>query len=127
MRSVCGCMSASSAATEIMNTPRSESTAAVMVVVRRRCWLMSGHARLRLAQHALARVAVQHAGEVVHDLRLLARQLLRHVDHEAVVDVGASAAVELRRALAAQPLDRAMLGPRPDAQRLGPLPGLHLD
>jgi hypothetical protein len=34
MRSVCGCISASSAATEIMNTPRSESTWAVMRVRR---------------------------------------------------------------------------------------------
>ena len=35
MRSVCGCISASSAATEIMNTPRSDSTRAVTRVVRR--------------------------------------------------------------------------------------------
>ncbi len=35
MRSVCGCMSASSAATEIMKTPRSRSTLAVTRVARR--------------------------------------------------------------------------------------------
>ena len=34
IRSVCGCISASSAATEIMNTPRSWSTRAVIRVVR---------------------------------------------------------------------------------------------
>ena len=34
MRSVCGCISASSAATEIMNTPRSVATFARMLVRR---------------------------------------------------------------------------------------------
>ena len=49
--------------------------------------------------------------EPVERLLLLGREVLRHVDHEAVVDVAAAAAAERLRALAAQALDGAVLGP----------------
>ena len=73
--------------------------------------------------------AVDRLRERVDRLRLLLVELLRHVDHEAVVDVPALRrlpAPELRRALAAQALDGAVLGPRRHAQGLGAVQGRHL-
>src|SRR4051812_21513438 len=106
MRSVCGCMPASSAATEIMYTPRLESSSAIRSAPVR--------------EQPLARVAVHHGGEVVDRLALLARQRAGHVDREPVVDVAAAAAAQLRRALAAQALHGAVLGARWDADALRP-------
>src|SRR5215217_3190705 len=105
MRSVCGCMPASSAATEIMYTPRLDSSFIRSAPVR---------------EQPLARVAVHRGGEVVDRLALLARERARHVDRQPVVDVAAPAAAELRRALAAQALHGAVLRPRRDADALGP-------
>src|SRR5205814_8650147 len=57
--------------------------------------------------------------EVVRRLLLLAAERARHVDREPVVDVSTTLAVQLRRALAAQALDGAVLGAgrHPDALR----------
>src|SRR5919201_4664531 len=110
-------MPASPAATEIMYTPRSRS----------------GSLSSRLAtspplrQEPLARVPVHHGGQLVDDLALLARQGTRHVDLKLVVDVAAAASPEPRRALAAQPLDRAVLCARRHPDPLGAAQGRDLD
>src|SRR5215217_5121472 len=78
-------------------------------------------------EQPLARVAVDDGRELVHDLRLLLRQRARHVDQEPVAHVAATAAAELRRALAAQALDRAVLGAGGHANALGAAEGRHLD
>ena len=91
MRSVCGCISASSAATEIMNTPRS---------------LLDGDARGGAAPDAhgreqpRARVAVHDLRQLLDRLGLLVAEAGRDVDDEAVVDV------------ARGPCRRASAGPR---------------
>src|ERR671918_2237269 len=102
MRSVCGCMPASSAATEIMYTPRAGSEGSRPPRARGPSgWPPSPLATSRPPrQELLARVAVHHRGQVVHRLALLARERARHVDRQPVVDVAAAAAVQLRRALA---------------------------
>src|SRR5206468_11692292 len=103
MRSVCGCISASSAATEIMKTPRSEET--VTRVVRRRPAISAPH--LRLCEQVGPGVAVDDLRELVDRLGLLLVQRCGHVDHEAVVDVAARRPrrlVQPRRPLAAQAL-----------------------
>src|SRR5215208_4495197 len=107
MRSVCGCISASSAATEIMNTPRSWSTRAV-TRVRRTAPISSGSAGSsegplppRLAQDPLARVAVHHLRELVDRAALLVGEVARHVDHEPVAQIALAVAARHRRALAA--------------------------
>ena len=120
IRSVCGCMSASSAATEIMNTPRSEDTCTVVRVVRRIA-ISSFLSCLRVArvlEQLRARIAVHHLREPVDRLLLLGRQLCRHVDQEAVVDVAPALAAEPGRPFAAQPLDGPVLGAGRDAQAL---------
>src|SRR5215213_2940981 len=86
MRSVCGCISASSAATEIMNTPRPWSTRAVILVVRRDA-MSARAAGIDDTQNPLARVAVHHLRELLDGGLLLIGQRRRHVDHEAIVQV----------------------------------------
>src|SRR5918999_5103533 len=108
MRSVCGCIPASSAATEIMYTPRAVSPSFEAAT--------SAPPREQL----LARVAVHHRGQVVDRLALLARERARHVDHQPVVDVAPAAAAQLRRPLAPQALDRAVLRARGHADALRP-------
>ena len=131
IRSVCGCMSASSAATEIMNTPRSEETSTRVVVVvpdpSRRLAISSSCTLGGLREQLRPRVAVHHLGQLVDRLGLLGRQRRRDVDHEPVVDVAAALAAEPRRPLAAQPLDGAVLGPARNAQALGAVQRRHLD
>src|SRR5918999_4507742 len=61
-------------------------------------------------EQALARVAVDDGRQLVDDLGLLLRERARHVYREPVVDVAAAAAAQLRRPLAPQALDRAVLG-----------------
>src|SRR6185503_18527009 len=79
-------------------------------------------------QQALARVAVDDAGELLHGIALLVGELARDVDHEAVVDVAARlAAGHRRRALAAQPLDGAVTGAAGHAQLLRAVQRRHLD
>src|SRR4051794_22005236 len=125
MRSVCGCISASSAATEIMKTPRSCSTRAVtLVVVRRVATLCLS----RRAQDPLARVAVHDLRELLDGLLLLRGELVRHLDHEPIVQVAAAGTgAERRRALAAQALERAVLGAGRHAQALGAVQRRDLD
>src|SRR3954471_17631037 len=125
IRRVCGCMSASSAATEIMKTPRSDATS-TRVVVRVRRVAMS-RTSLRVREEARPRVAVHDLRELPHRLLLLARQRRRDVDDEAVVDVAAVLPAELRRALAADALHGAVLRAAGDAQRLAPVEGRDLD
>src|SRR3712207_3173275 len=109
-------MSASSAATEIMKTPRSESIRASILVVRL-VPLRSSCAAIsppsdppgrggRVAQKALARVgSVQRVGESVDGAALVLVEVLRHVDRHAVADVAAVSPSRPRRSLAAQALD----------------------
>src|SRR4051794_3695750 len=125
MRSVCGCISASSAATEIMKTPRSCSTRAVtLVVVRRVATLCLS----RRAQDPLARVAVHDLRELLDGLLLLRGELVRHLDHEPIVQVtAAGTGAERRRTLAAQALERAVLGAGRHAQALGAVQRRDLD
>ena len=123
-----GACCASSAATEIMNTPRSVSTSTRR---DRPPWCsppMHGHRRRAFPPVApraapapaplpnrLARGRrAERLGELLDGLLLLVGELLRDVDHEAVVDVARAwrAAAELRRALAAQALDGAVRGAR---------------
>src|SRR5215207_4807504 len=80
-----------------------------------------------MAQQRGARVAVHDLGEAVERLLLLGREVLRHVDHEAVVDVPAAAAPERLWALAAQPLDRPVPGAAGHAQLLDAVERRHLD
>src|ERR1039458_7390112 len=139
-------MFASSAATEIMNTPRLVSTWTRVTDPFGRGVFISTHpvARVRArARHRTksnhysrrrplpppprdqprAGVAVHHGGERVDGRPLLVGQLLGDVEHEAVVDVPARGLAgwvgpQSRRALTAPPLDRALLRARFDTQRL---------
>ena len=126
IRSVCGCISASSAATEIMNTPRSADS------TRDARAAGDGHQDARRPvprEQPRARVAPFMAfDELVDRRRLLRLSGGGHVDDEAVVDVAAALAAELRRALAAQALDRAVLAcPAGTRSFLAPLQRRHLD
>src|SRR4051794_7519481 len=125
IRRVCGCMSASSAATEIMKTPRSDATS-TRVVVRVRRVAMS-RTSLRVREEARARVSVHDLRQLPHRLLLLPRQRRRDVDDEAVVDVAAVLPAELRRALAADALHGAVLRAAGDPQGLAPVEGRDLD
>src|SRR4051794_10600986 len=80
-----------------------------------------------LREEGLARVAVDDGGQLVHDLGLLLRQRAGHVDREPVADVGAAAAAELRRSLAAEALDGAVLRARRNADALRAGERRHLD
>src|SRR3954463_8147536 len=120
MRSVCGCMPASSAATEIMNTP----------------WSCSNSSSRSLATSDLppcsrdqigARVPVHDLGEPVDRLLLLGGQGLRDLDLEAVANVAVARAGELLGALAAQALEAAVGRARRHADALGAGQGRHLD
>src|SRR3954451_8853402 len=104
-------MSASSAATEIMNTPRSDETCTVVRVVRRIAIssFLSCRPVARTLEQLRARIAVHHLRQPVHGVLLLGRQGCRHVDQEAIVDVPATLGAEPRRTLAAQPLHRPVL------------------
>src|SRR5207253_10757156 len=137
MRSVCGCICASSAATEIMNTPRLAETftratlcspsALSRAPSRRAMACPGGLARLR--EQPRAHVAVHDLRELIDGCALLLVELARNVDHEAVVQIPAiraRATRELRRAGAAQALHRAVRRARPHAQRLGALERRHL-
>src|SRR3954454_6671533 len=109
MRSVCGCMPANLAATEIMKTPWSSPNSAVS-----RLATLSLPARTR--QQIGAWVAVHHLRKLLDRLLLLLRERLRDLDPEAVVDVATATTGDLRRALAAQALDGAVAraGRHPD-------------
>ena len=79
IRSVCGCISASSAATEIMNTPRSEETSTRVVRDApggHQSALRRGRAvgRRAVGEQPRARIAVHHLGQPVDRLGLLRRQ-----------------------------------------------------
>src|ERR1700747_2464711 len=111
MRSVCGCICASSAATEIMNTPRSAETFTRATPCSRSTFTRAPSRRAMACLRGLASLREQPRAHVaVHDLRelvdrraLLLAELARDVDHKAVVQiptVRAGAAGELRGALA---------------------------
>src|SRR6266487_245704 len=135
-------MWASSAATEIMKTPWSES---IETSIRSRRTALTGapahptfaplwwgKSRLRSSRRLSQQIgagigAVEGLGEPLRRLFLLLGQLLRHRDLQPVADVAATAAPGLRRPLAAQTLDRAVLGPLADLDLLRPLQGRHLD
>src|SRR4249919_979186 len=138
-------MWASSAAIEIMKTPRSASTE--MSILSRRTLLTAHHppsgalyvgiGRKRrtgsssgtcLAQQLGPRVgAVEGLGQRLGRLLLLLGQLLGHLDLEPVADVAVALAPRLRRPLALEPLDRAVPGSRPDLDLLRAVEGWHLD
>src|SRR3954471_23366861 len=82
----------------------------------------------RRAQDPLARVAVHHLRELLHGGPLLGVEVPRDLDHEAVVDVAAAGAAEARGTLAAQALDRPVLGAGRHAELLRRVEGrdLHL-
>src|SRR3954469_14831744 len=136
MRRVCGCISASSAATEIMKTPRFVSSVVVVRTRRVRWELLSSRAAIgsnlrapggRVAQQLLARVVVVHVlGEVLQGSLLVTAQLARNLDLEAVVDVAPPLAVRAGWALAAETLHGAVLGARGYADALGPAQRRHL-
>src|SRR4051812_45221822 len=99
MRSVCGCISASSAATEIMKTPRSSSSSrlraddegcpllrgprpAIVIPFP----LCAGPSR-RTEQRGAGVLPVEGLPEPLDRLTLLLREVLRDVDLDPVVDV----------------------------------------
>src|ERR1700689_5380061 len=111
MRSVCGCMLASWAATEIMNTPRSVSIC-TRIALRGIVGPLGG-------EQPVARVCAHRLRQLIDRLFLLLAEMLGHVDHEAVVDVAFFfARAELGGALAAQALDGAVRSAGTHAQRL---------
>src|ERR1700720_4918165 len=77
IRSVCGCICGSSAATEIMNTPRRRSTAIRVRLVttsRRAIACLAARARVGRAassEQLRARVAVEHLGHLLDDALLV--------------------------------------------------------
>src|SRR4029079_5133604 len=82
MRSVCGCISASSAATEIMNTPRVSSILRLATATH----LDLARGPTRAAEKTLARIgAVEALGELVHGALLLLAELARDLDLHPVV------------------------------------------
>src|SRR5262245_9219612 len=117
MRSVCGCMSASSAATEIMKTPRVSSIAVSMLCRTRRMAInvraslasqKTRYARSlaprspRLPQQLGAGIRPVHRlGEGVDRRQLLVGEALRDVDLQPVADVRVALATGLGRPLAA--------------------------
>src|ERR1700684_4042742 len=143
MRSVCGCICASSAAIEIMNTPRPASTATrvTRVSLRRAIAGLLGSGGSAVAARSARRrssggeqlrarvAAVERLRQLLGGGLLVLAQLVGHVDHEAVAQVAAlrrRAAVQLRRALAAQALDGSVRRAGLDAQRLRPVERRHL-
>src|SRR4051794_30880886 len=139
MRRVWGCISASSAATEIMNTPRSVSMAVSTRWVTRRRRPVSSCLAMALAphlarrsgrgvQHPIARVVVVHRlRELPESLLLLGAQVLGHLDLEAVEDVAAALPAGLRRSFATQALDRSVLRPGREPDSLRAVQGWNLD
>ena len=122
MRSVCGCISASSAATEIMKTPRSASKLVATLVVRR-CAISPRSTFAPVADASRSSRSRGLRSFIVSAnspsaLLLLVGEVARHLDLEPVADVAAAAAARLRRALAAQPLDGPVLGPGRDPDPL---------
>ena len=119
MRSVCGCISASSAATEIMNTPRSGRHPGGDPRApggHQPAPPVAAFASRSSRSRGLPFIALR---ERLDRLALLVGEVARDVDHEAVVDVAALGALaEQRRALAAQALDRPVLGAAGHAQLL---------
>src|SRR6266536_1120091 len=120
MRSVCGCIPASSAATEIMNTPRRSSKPPSEPGFGRLLRRVESPASLidsppylaaprgRVAKQSLARIVIVHRRrEVLERPLLLAAQVAGHLDLEAVEEIAAPAAAGPRRPLAPEPLDRA--------------------
>src|SRR5277367_5137605 len=82
-----------------------------------------------VAEQSRTRVALAEGPrQLVDGLLLLSAEMLGNVDHEAVVDVTflRGARAELRRALAAQPLDGAARRAGRDAQRLRAVQRRHL-
>src|SRR4051794_34004554 len=135
MRSVCGCISASSAATEIMKTPRSASSR--RSAAGPSCRLRAPSA---IATHSPSRSgpsgpeergprvrAVQRVRKLLDRVALLVGELLRHVHSYAVVDVSATRALGPRWALFAQSLDGAVLGAGSEPDRLRSVQRGHLD
>src|SRR5436190_9768046 len=144
MRSVCGCMWASSAAMEIMKTPWSES---IETSMRSRRTLTAHHPRsgalyvgierkrrtgsssaARFRQQLGSRVgAVERLGQRLGGLLLRLGQLLGHLDLEPVADISLAATAGLRRPLSLQSLDRSVFGARTDLDLLRPFERRHLD
>src|SRR4051794_34756938 len=112
MRRVWGCMPASSAATEIMNTPWSSSKRSLRSFSRSAGLPSRRDATsdlpLGLCDQLGARVAVHDPRKLVHRVALLVGQRLRDLDAEAVVDVSAPTAGKLLGTVAAQALDAAI-------------------
>ena len=80
------------------------------------------------AQQALPRVMVVHrVRELAQGGLLFGGQVTRDLDLEAVEDVSSPATAGLRRPLAAQTLDRAVLRARGHPDPLRPVEGRHLD
>src|SRR6187551_2169964 len=134
-------MWASSAATEIMKTPRSSSTE-ISTRSRRALKvappyptltpLERGKCRLRSPRGPPQEVgagvgAVQRFGQLLGCLLLLLGQLRRHVDLEPVANIAAAIAAWLRRALTAQALNRPVPGASWDLDLLGSVQGRYLD
>src|SRR5436853_6082945 len=125
-------MPASSAATEIMNTPWSSSKMSSPRAFSGPAGLPSRRDATsdlppRLRDQVCARVAVHDLRKLVHRVALLVGQRLGDLDVEAVVDVAAPAAGELFRALAAQSLDAAVRGAGRDPDALRALERRNLD
>ena len=114
IRSVCGCISASSAATEIMKTPRCSSMRASVLTREARLGLvsrslisrsLSSLARTRTArgpaaglvqQLAPGVLAVERLGQLLDGLPLLVAELARDLELHPVVDVAAAASRSCR-------------------------------
>src|SRR3954453_4772578 len=136
-----------------MKTPRSESIetsilscrtrrpapspipgrAALTGALRQPIWTSSEHggppprSSRGLSQEVAPGVgAIERLGQFLGSFLLLGGQHLRHLDLEPVANVAATVALGLRRPLAAQALDRAVLGPRPDLDLLRALQRRHL-
>src|SRR5437868_74165 len=110
IRSVCGCISASSAATEIMNTPRLVLTVVRTTRLRRAAISSVTRRAAGLLEQTRPRVAVHGLRKAIDRLALLRRERLRNVDHEPVVDVAVGLAAQAGRPIAAQRLDGPVLG-----------------
>src|SRR3954454_22634 len=139
MRRVWGCISASSAATEIMKTPRSwsirraPSSFGLRGPRRGLRSAIARHSPLRPGPSGLAEepgagvLAVEGLSQLLDGLALLVGELRRDVDADPVIDVAAARALGVRWPLAAEALDRAVLGSRRDPDRLRAAQGGHLD
>src|SRR6266540_5499296 len=132
-------MPASSAATEIMKTPRSVSKNFFLRSSARRPARPSGvpvssflfaaisAPHPRACQEVTARVAVHHLGELLDRVPLLFVQRLRDLDPEAIVDVSTPAPGKLWRPLSAQALERAVARPGGHPNPLRAVERRHLD